>query len=138
MEDAREPSAHSCGEPSIGSKTSNKIATEKRKWEPFRLIRRRHRSGVSDSVSSLDLTSLGTEVGRIDVPSPTAALEDCSTSTVECIEPSVESIESRSIASIESAESEPTSSKASTSSDSEHQQDSATIVHWRDFFRVLK
>ena len=86
----------------------------------------------------LDLTSLGTEVERIDVPSPTAGLEDCSTSIVECIEPSVESTELRSIPSIESAESEPSSSKASTSSDFEHQQNSATIVHWRDFFRVLK
>ena len=86
----------------------------------------------------LVLASFGTEEERIDQPTPTAALEDCSTSTVESIEPSVESIESRSIASIESAESEPTSSKDSTSSDSEHQQNAATIVHWRDFFRLLK
>ncbi|XWS39089.1 hypothetical protein CRYUN_Cryun18bG0020100 [Craigia yunnanensis] len=126
------------GEPSIDSKSSNKTATEKRKWEPFRHIRRRYRAGFSDPISSSDLASLGTEEERIDQPSPTAALEDCSTSTVKSIEPSVESIESRSIASIESAEFVPTSSKASTSSDSENQQNSDTIVHWRGFFRLLK
>ncbi|XP_007035412.2 PREDICTED: receptor-like cytosolic serine/threonine-protein kinase RBK2 isoform X1 [Theobroma cacao] len=128
MRDAREPnSAPSCGELSVDSNGSHKTA---RKWEPFRHIRRRHRAGFSDSISSLDLASLGAEVERIDQPSPTAALEDCSTS--------LESIESRSVESIESAESEPTSSKASTSSDSENHQSSATSVHWRGFFRLLK
>ncbi|XVF38601.1 hypothetical protein REPUB_Repub20aG0116400 [Reevesia pubescens] len=139
MGDAREPSAPSCGEPSIhDSKSSNKTASEKRKWEPIRLMRRRYRAGFSRSISSIDLASLSTEVERIDVPSPTASPEDCSTSTQECIEPSVESTESRSIASIESVESEPTSSKASTSSDSEHHHILATIVQWRGFFRLLK
>lgn len=41
------------GEPSVDIKTSNKPATEKRKWEPFRHIRRRYRAGFSESISSL-------------------------------------------------------------------------------------
>ncbi|XVE82004.1 hypothetical protein DITRI_Ditri15bG0112300 [Diplodiscus trichospermus] len=139
MEDAGEPSAHSCSsEPSIGSKISNKTASEKKKWEPFRHMRRRNRAGFSDTISSLDLALLSSEVERIDLPSPTAGPEDCSASTVECIEPSVDSIESRSIASIESAESDPTSSNTSPSSESEHQQNAATNAHWRGFFRLLK
>ncbi|XP_022740579.1 receptor-like cytosolic serine/threonine-protein kinase RBK2 [Durio zibethinus] len=83
-------------------------------------------------------SSLDTEVEKIDQPSPTDALEDCSKGTVESIEPSVESMESRGIGTMESAESESTSCKASTSSDTENQLNLATIVQWRGFFRLLK
>ncbi|XP_022722581.1 receptor-like cytosolic serine/threonine-protein kinase RBK2 [Durio zibethinus] len=130
MGDAKEPSAHSCGEPSIDSKTSNKTATDKRKWEPFRHMRRKHRACFSDPITSLELTSLSTEVEGIDMSSAKAGHEDCSTSTIDCLEPSVESIES--------AESEIISSKASSLSDTEHQPNLATIVHWRSFIRLLK
>ncbi|XVE65700.1 hypothetical protein DITRI_Ditri08aG0020700 [Diplodiscus trichospermus] len=126
------------GEPSADSKSSHKSSSEKRKWEPFRHIRRKHRAGFSDSISLLDMASLGVEVERIDQLSPTTAHQEFPTSTAESTEAGVESIESRGIASIESAESEPTSSKASTSSDTESQQNAATIAHWRGFFRLLK
>ncbi|KAK8555895.1 hypothetical protein V6N13_069973 [Hibiscus sabdariffa] len=109
MGDTKEPSAPSgfSGETSTDSKTK-KSASEKRRWEPFRQLRRLHlRHAFSDT------TSAGSE------------FEDCSTTTTECIEPNEEYT-----GSAESIE--------SVSSYSEPQNGLTQIVQWRGFFRILK
>ncbi|KAL4298200.1 hypothetical protein GQ457_12G004750 [Hibiscus cannabinus] len=122
MGDTKEASANSCGEIPTGRKTCKKSASEKRKWEPFRQLRKLHRHAFSDT-SSVDITSFRSEVD-----------EDCSTITTECIEPNEEST-----GSAESIESETTSSnKASVSSYSEPQNGLAQIVQWQGFLRILK
>ncbi|KAE8667960.1 Receptor-like cytosolic serine/threonine-protein kinase RBK2 [Hibiscus syriacus] len=119
MGDTKEPSS---GETSAGSKTVKKGAPEKRKWEPFRQLRKLHHRHAFSDTTSAEVASLGTEY------------EDCSTTTTECIEPNEEST-----GSAESIESEPTSgNKARVSSYSESQNGISQIVQWRGFSRILK
>ncbi|GMI72097.1 hypothetical protein like AT5G18910 [Hibiscus trionum] len=116
MGGTKEPSAPTSGETSTDSKTK-KSSSEKRKWEPFRQLRRRHHRHAFSNT-----TSAGSE------------FEECSTTTMECIEPNEEYT-----GSAESMESEPTSgNKASISSYSEPQNGLTQIVQWRGFFRILK
>ncbi|XP_039017743.1 receptor-like cytosolic serine/threonine-protein kinase RBK2 [Hibiscus syriacus] len=122
MEDAMEASDNTSGEQAIEGKSSNKT-TDKKKWEPLRFMRNFHRSGFSDSVSTLDLDSLQAEVKTIDAASLNAESQDCSTSNAESIEP-------RTDASEEPAESE--------TSESESQSSLASLVQLRGFFRLLK
>ncbi|KAK8984114.1 hypothetical protein V6N11_029442 [Hibiscus sabdariffa] len=51
MGDTKEASANSCGEIPTGRKTCKKSASEKRKWEPFRQLRKLHRHAFSDTSS---------------------------------------------------------------------------------------
>ncbi|KAE8698217.1 hypothetical protein F3Y22_tig00110600pilonHSYRG00009 [Hibiscus syriacus] len=77
---------------------------------------------ICSGETSAEVVSLGTE------------LEDCSTTTTECIEPNEEST-----GSAESIESEPTSAnKARVSSYPESQNGISQIVQWRGFSRILK
>ncbi|PPD95149.1 hypothetical protein GOBAR_DD07838 [Gossypium barbadense] len=136
MGGTKEPSAHSCGETPIGIKLIKK-ASQRRRWEPFRFRnprRQQHRNAFSDTTATRDIASLSNEVETINVPSSTTVNEDCSTPTIECIEPNQESI-----GSLGSMEPEPNScNKASISSDSENQYSFAQIVQWRGFLQLLK
>ncbi|XP_012487403.1 receptor-like cytosolic serine/threonine-protein kinase RBK2 [Gossypium raimondii] len=136
MGGTKEPSANSCGETPIGIKLIKK-ASQRRRWEPFRFRnprRQQHRNAFSDTTATRDIASLSNEVETINVPSSTTVNEDCSTPTIECIEPNQESI-----GSLGSMEPEPNScNKASISSDSENQYSFAQIVQWRGFLQLLK
>ncbi|GMI89990.1 hypothetical protein like AT5G18910 [Hibiscus trionum] len=135
-------SSPSSAEPS----TDNKRGNEKRIWETFRLILKKHRAGFSDAISSLDLAQLKIEAGIIDARSVQPIPEDCSTECDESVEkpwteskPSVEKAwteitESKQSVVTETAEPEWNSSKTSTSADSKHQNNS----HWRGFFPALR
>ncbi|KAK8511244.1 hypothetical protein V6N12_033523 [Hibiscus sabdariffa] len=112
MGDTKEPSAPSGGATSTDSKTK-KSASEKRRWEPFRQLRRLHLRHAFSDTTSADIVSLGSE------------FEDCSTATTECMEPNEEYT-----GSAESIE--------SMSSYSEPQNGLTQIVQWRGFFRILK
>ncbi|KAK9020122.1 hypothetical protein V6N11_054615 [Hibiscus sabdariffa] len=122
MGDAIEASDNTSGDV-IDGKSSNKTSTDKKRWLPLRFVRNLHRVGFSDSISTLDLSSLRAEVKKIDAVSPNAECQDCSTSPAESIEPT-------SDASEESAESETTESESRTSL--------ASLVQLRGFFRLRK
>ncbi|KAK5803139.1 hypothetical protein PVK06_030780 [Gossypium arboreum] len=103
--------APSSVEPSTDYKNSNKKGNEKKIWEPFRLIMKKHRSGFADFISSLDLAQLKIEAERIDRPSPITAPKDCTTNAVEskqpATKPSTETADSEPPATTETAGSKP-------------------------------
>ncbi|GMI69825.1 hypothetical protein HRI_000651800 [Hibiscus trionum] len=107
----------------IDGKSTNKTITDKKKWKPLRFVRNLHRVGFSDSISTLDLSSLRAEVKKIDAVPPNAECQDCSTSTAESTEPT-------SDASEEASESEITESESHPSL--------ASLVQLRGFFRLRK
>ncbi|KAL4386787.1 hypothetical protein GQ457_09G022810 [Hibiscus cannabinus] len=113
----------SCSGDVIDGKSSNKTSTDKKRWLSLRFVRNLHRVGFSDSISTLDLSSIRAEVKKIDAVSLNAECQDCSTSPAESIEPT-------SDASEESAESETTESESRTSLSS--------LVQLRGFFRLRK
>ncbi|XP_016672296.2 receptor-like cytosolic serine/threonine-protein kinase RBK2 isoform X2 [Gossypium hirsutum] len=120
MGDSTEPSpspspslspAPSSVEPSTDNKNSNKKGNEKKIWEPFRLIMKKHRFGFADFISSLDLAQLKIEAERIDRPSPISAPKDCTTNAVEskqpATKPSMETADSKPPETTETAGSKP-------------------------------
>ncbi|TYJ14414.1 hypothetical protein E1A91_A10G117100v1 [Gossypium mustelinum] len=114
MGDRIEASDPTCAE------SSDKTGTEKKKWEPLRFIRRKPRTSFSDSVTSIDLTSLGAELKRIDALSPKGDLQGCSR-TAEALELTNEASE-----------------ESNSATDSEGQLSLTGLVHLRGFFRLLK